>query len=68
METEGESSFQMSDFSNEVRCIYHILSSRVQPMISHKMITMERARCLYTILTETPIDYGPLFTATMMSV
>lgn len=46
MEKEGEGNFQMSDFSNEVRCIYHILSSRVHSMISHTIIPKERALCL----------------------
>jgi hypothetical protein len=68
MELEGEGSFQMSDFSNNVRCIYHILASRVLSVISHTMITIERARCLYAMLTETPIDYDSVVTSTMMSV
>jgi hypothetical protein len=68
MELEGEGSFQMSDFSNDVRCIYHILISRVLLVISHTMITIERARCLYAMLIETPIDYGFVVTSTMMSV
>jgi hypothetical protein len=32
------------------------------------MITIERACCLYAMLTETPIDYSSMFTTTMMSV
>jgi hypothetical protein len=68
MELEGEGSFLMSDFNNDVRCIYHILASRVLPVISHTMITIERAHCLYAILTEAPIDYGSVVTTTMMSV
>jgi hypothetical protein len=68
MELEGEGSFQMSDFSNDVRCIYHILASRVLPVISHTMITIEKARCLYAMLIETPIDYGSVVTSTMMFV
>jgi hypothetical protein len=32
------------------------------------MITIERARCLYALLTETSIDYGSVVTSTMMSV
>jgi hypothetical protein len=32
------------------------------------MITIERARCLYAMLTETPIDYGSVVNSTMMSV
>jgi hypothetical protein len=58
----------MSDFSNDVRCIYHILASRVLPIISHTIITIERARCLYALLTEAPINYGSVVTSTMMSV
>jgi hypothetical protein len=58
----------MSDFSNDVRCIYHILASRVLPVINHMMITIERARCLYALLNKTPIDYGLVVTSTMMSV
>jgi hypothetical protein len=54
MELEGEHSFQMSDFSNDVHCIYHILASRVLSVISHTMITIKRARCLYAMLTGTP--------------
>jgi hypothetical protein len=68
MELEKDGSFQMSDFSNEVWCIYHILASWILPVISHMIITMERARCLYTLLTKAPIDFGPLITCTMMSV
>jgi hypothetical protein len=68
MEIEGEGSFQMSDYSNNVCCIYHILASRVLPVISHTMITIERAHCLYAMLTEAPIDYGSMVTTTMMSV
>jgi hypothetical protein len=68
MELEGEGSFQMSNFSNDVRCIYHILASRVLPVISHTMITIERARCLYAMLTETPIDYDSMVTSTMMFI
>jgi hypothetical protein len=68
MELDGEGNFQMSNFSNDVRCIYHILASRVLPVISHTMITIERASCLYALLTEAPIDYGSLVTSTMMSV
>jgi hypothetical protein len=68
MELEGEGSFQMSDFSNVIRCIYHILASQVLPVISHTMIMIERTLCLYAMLTETLIDYGSVVTSTMMSV
>ena len=68
MELDGEGSFQMSNFSNDVWCIYHILASRVLSVISHTKITLERACCLYALLTETPIDYNSLVTSTMMSV
>jgi hypothetical protein len=68
MELDREGNFQMSNFSNDVRCIYHILASRVLPIISHTMITIERASCLYARLTEAPINYGSLVTSTMMSV
>ena len=59
MELNGEGSFQMSDFSNDVRCIYHILVSQVFPVISHMLITIKRARCLYALLTMASIDYAP---------
>jgi hypothetical protein len=68
MELEGKGSFQMSDFGNAVHCIYHILASRVLSVISHTMITIERARCLYAMLTETPINYSSVVTSTMMSI
>jgi hypothetical protein len=68
MELEGEGSFQMRDFSNDVCCIYHILASRVLLVISHTMITIKRSRCVYTMLTEALIDYGSMVTTTMMSV
>jgi hypothetical protein len=68
MELEREGSFQMSNFSNDVPFIYHILASRVLPIISHMMITIERARCLYDMLIEAPIDYGFVVTTTIMSV
>jgi hypothetical protein len=32
------------------------------------MITIERAHCLYALLTEAPIDYGFVVTSTMMYV
>jgi hypothetical protein len=68
MELEGKGSFQMSNFSNDIRCIYRILASQVLPVISHTMIIIERARCLYALLTESPIDYGSVVTSIMMSV
>jgi hypothetical protein len=68
METEGEGSFQLSDLSNDVWCIYHILTSRVHLMLSHTIITIKQARCLYALLTETPINFGSLVTAAMMSI
>jgi hypothetical protein len=68
MELEGDGSFQMSDFSNDVCCIYHILASRILLVISHTMITIERARYLYAMLIEAPIDYGFVVTTTMMYV
>ena len=68
MELDGEGSFQMIDFSNDVHCIYHILVSRVLPVISHTLITIDRAHCLYAQLTEAPIDYGYVVTSTMMFV
>ena len=68
MELDREGSFQISDFSNDVRCIYHILASQVLPIISHTLITIERARCLYALLTEAPINYGSVVTSTMMYV
>jgi hypothetical protein len=68
MELKGEGSFQMSNFSNDVHCIYHVLASRVLPVISHMMIMIERAHCLYAMLTETPIKYSSMVTSTMMFV
>ena len=68
IELDGGGSFQMSDFSNDVRCIYHILASQVLPVISHMLITIERARCLYAMLTVAPIDFGFMVTFTMISV
>jgi hypothetical protein len=68
MELGGEDSFQISDFSNDVRCLYHILASQVLSIISHTMITIERACCLYALLTEAPIDYSSVVTSTIMSV
>jgi hypothetical protein len=68
METGGEGSFEVHDFSNEVRCIYRVVMSRVLPVLSLTMITMDRARCLYALLTKTSIDYGFVVTVAMMSV
>jgi hypothetical protein len=68
METEGENSFQIHDFSNEVQCIYRLVMSRVLPVLSLTMITMDRARCLYALLTETSVNYDSVVTVTMMSV
>jgi hypothetical protein len=42
--------------------------SRVLPVLSLTMITLDRARCLYAFLTETSIDYGSVVTVAMMSV
>jgi hypothetical protein len=68
METKGKSRFQIHDFSNEVRCIYRIVMSRVLPVLSLTLITMEKARCLYVLLTEATIDYGSIIMTTMMLV
>ena len=43
METEGEGSFQIHDFSNEVRCVYRVVMSCVLPVLSLMLITMDRA-------------------------
>jgi hypothetical protein len=40
MEAEGEGSFQVHDFSNEVKCIYRVVMSRVLSILSLTMITM----------------------------
>ena len=37
-------------------------------VLSLTLITMDRARCLYALLTEVAIDYGSAVTITMMSV
>ena len=68
MELDKEGSFQMSDFSNDVHCIYHILACWVLLVISHTLVTVERARCLYALLTEASIDYDSLVTSMMTSV
>jgi hypothetical protein len=43
MEIEGESNFQIHDFSNEVRSIYRIVMIHVLLVLSLNLITMERA-------------------------
>jgi hypothetical protein len=43
METEGESNFQIHNFSNEVRCIYRAVMSLVLLVLSLTLITMDRA-------------------------
>jgi hypothetical protein len=58
----------MSNFNNDIQCIYHILASQVLPVISHTLITIERARCLYALFTEAHINYRSLVTSTMMLV
>ena len=68
METEGKGSFQLSDLNNDVRCIYHILTSRVHLVLRHTMITIERAHYLYALLIEAFIDFGALVTTIMMLV
>jgi hypothetical protein len=65
MKAEGKGSFQVHDFSNEVKCIYQVVMSHVLLVLS---LTMDRARCLYTLLTETSIDYGSIVIVAMMSV
>jgi hypothetical protein len=47
---EALGSFQLSDLSDDVQCIYHILTSRVHPVLSHTMITIERAPYLLCTL------------------
>ena len=68
MEIEGMGSFQMHDLSNDAKCIYHILVSHILPMLSLTMITIERAHCLYTLLTEYSSNFGSLVTSMMMLV
>jgi hypothetical protein len=43
MEIEGKSSIQIHDFSNEVLCVYRVVMSRVLPLLSLTLITMDRA-------------------------
>jgi hypothetical protein len=43
IEIKGKGSFQIHDFNNEVRCIYRVVMSRVLPVLSLTMITMDRA-------------------------
>jgi hypothetical protein len=45
-----------------------VVMSHVLPVLSLTMITMDKARCLYALLTETTIDYGSVVTVAMMSV
>ena len=68
MELDKEGNFHMGDFNNDIQCIYHILASRVLPVISHTLITIVRAHYLYAPLTEASINYGSLVTFVMMSV
>jgi hypothetical protein len=68
MELDGEGSFQMRYFSNEVWCIYHILARQILTVISHMIITMERDCCLYALQTKAPIDFDSLVISTMMSI
>jgi hypothetical protein len=68
MELNEEGSLQMSDFSNDVQCIYNILASQVLLVISHTLITIKRACYLYALLTEASISYGSLVTFMMMSI
>jgi hypothetical protein len=42
--------------------------SYVLPVLSLMMIMMDRARCLYSLLTETSINYGSVVAVTMMLV
>jgi hypothetical protein len=42
--------------------------SRVLLVLSLTLITMDRAQCLYALLTEAAIDYGSVVTVTMMFV
>jgi hypothetical protein len=37
-------------------------------MLSLTLITMDRARCLYVLLTEATINYGSVVMVTMMSI
>jgi hypothetical protein len=66
METKVEGSFQIYEFSNEVRYIYRVVMSHVLPVLSLTMITIDRARCLYALLTKTSIDYGYVVIVAMM--
>jgi hypothetical protein len=42
--------------------------SHVLLVLSLTLITMDKARCLYALLTEATIDYGSVVTVTMMFV
>jgi hypothetical protein len=42
--------------------------SWILPIVSLTSITIKRARYLYALLTETPIDFSSLVTTTMMVV
>jgi hypothetical protein len=42
--------------------------NRVLLILSLTLITMDRARCLYALLTKVVVDYGFVVTITMMSV
>ena len=54
----------MHNLSNDAERIYHILVN----CISLMMITIERAHCLYTLLTKASIDFGSFVMSMMMSV
>jgi hypothetical protein len=68
MDTKGEGSFQIHDFNNKVKCTYRMVMSRVLSILRLTMITMDRARCLYALLTEASINYGSVVIVAMMSV
>ena len=68
MDMEGEEAFQGSTLKDNDRCIYYVMISRVFLVLSLTSITIERARCLYTFLTETLIDFGSFIIATMKGV
>jgi hypothetical protein len=65
MEMEGEGAFQISALKDEDRCIYLVMVSQIFPMVSLTSITIERACCLYALLTETFVDFSSFVIATM---
>jgi hypothetical protein len=68
MDMEGEEAFQVSTLKDYDWYIYYVMISQVFLVVSFTFITIERACCLYALLTEILVDFGSFIIVTMKGV